>query len=284
MALQPTALTPMEQFILFGDSITQQCFSPTQTFSFGAALGDAYIRRLDVVNRGLSGYNTTQALRALPFCIPKPEQAKVRFLALFWGANDARIAGSPGGPSQTVASEEFRRNLEAMVRHPCVTAHRNIRIILLTTPPIDERRNSKDDHDHYPGLGGTLRRTAMNTAAYAAAVRQVGRKLGVAVLDIHSAMLARAGHSLSDPNSTDDGTPLLGSMNAEANNTLQSYLHDGLHFSGEGYRVLFDEMMAFISQTWPDQMPTSLPMVFPAWDDETVWKQDEEWKEIKSKS
>lgn len=44
----------MDQFILFGDSITRQAFSPGLSFSFGAALSDAYARRLDVINRGLS--------------------------------------------------------------------------------------------------------------------------------------------------------------------------------------------------------------------------------------
>ncbi len=41
---------------------------------------EAYIRRLDVVNRGFSGFNTTQALRILPQIMPVPEEAKVRFM------------------------------------------------------------------------------------------------------------------------------------------------------------------------------------------------------------
>lgn len=46
----------MDQFLLLGDSITQQSFGQDRGFAFGAALSDAYVRRLDVVNRGLSGY------------------------------------------------------------------------------------------------------------------------------------------------------------------------------------------------------------------------------------
>lgn len=45
----------MDQFLLLGDSITQQSFGQDRGFAFGAALSDAYVRRLDVVNRGLSG-------------------------------------------------------------------------------------------------------------------------------------------------------------------------------------------------------------------------------------
>lgn len=53
----------LDQIILFGDSITQQSFSQERGFAFGAELSNQYVRKLDVVNRGLSGYNTAQALK-----------------------------------------------------------------------------------------------------------------------------------------------------------------------------------------------------------------------------
>lgn len=70
----------MDQILLFGDSLTQQCFTQERGFAMGAALADAYIRRLDVVNSelivssyisfsssdwatgGFSGFNTVQGL------------------------------------------------------------------------------------------------------------------------------------------------------------------------------------------------------------------------------
>ena len=84
----------LPQFVVFGDSIVQDASSPERGFAFAAALQHAYIRRLDVVNRGLryrqwamecladsdSGYNTDQALAVLPHVIPPPHQARVRFL------------------------------------------------------------------------------------------------------------------------------------------------------------------------------------------------------------
>lgn len=39
----------MDQFVLFGDSITQHSFSQQNGFAFGAALSDEYVRRLDVI-------------------------------------------------------------------------------------------------------------------------------------------------------------------------------------------------------------------------------------------
>ncbi|KAK3671958.1 hypothetical protein LTR78_008133 [Recurvomyces mirabilis] len=317
MLSQPAyTLAPTDQFLLFGDSITQQCFSPNTAFSFGAALADTYVRRLDIVNHGLSGYNTTQALQALPLCMPEPEVTKVRFMTIFFGANDARIAGSPGGPSQTVPLNEFKRNIKAMIQSPSVVAHEDIRIILITTPPIDERTLSQTDHEKYEHLPrNTLRRTAAHTATYAEAVRSLGVELDIPVCDIHTAMIARAGYSRSasissDPTSSSTSTttrrpsastsrypanpsnassssttatiittatsviasPTPGSLDSPENPTLQSFFTDGLHFSGEGYRVLFGEVMSLIEETWPSQMPARLPLRLPPWDLRPAWQ------------
>jgi hypothetical protein len=43
------------QFVLFGDSITEQSFRPG---GWGSALADCYSRQADIVLRGYSGYNT----------------------------------------------------------------------------------------------------------------------------------------------------------------------------------------------------------------------------------
>lgn len=56
-------VTMLDQIILFGDSITQQSFSQERGFAFGAELSNQYVRKLDVINRGFSGYNTAQALK-----------------------------------------------------------------------------------------------------------------------------------------------------------------------------------------------------------------------------
>ena len=304
----------MDQFLLFGDSITQHCFNQDAGFAFGAALSEIYVRRLDVVNRGMSGYNSKQAFQALPLIMPDPAHARVRIMTIFFGANDARIAGTPGGPDQHVPLDEFVENIRAIIQHPVVRRHEGIRIILVMTPPVDERTCLKHDLERYPGMGRVLRRTAANTARYAQAVRTLGDELGLPVLDIHGAMLARAGYNSSTastpavtpsstaststtglspqpgpfsgaasalvatPSPTDempggplDAPPLVGSLRAPPSPALQAFLHDGLHFSGDGYRLLYGELMALIEEHFPDQMPTRLPFVLPAWDDEKAW-------------
>jgi isoamyl acetate esterase len=46
-----------------------------------------------------------------------------------------------------------------------------------------------------------------------------------------------------------------------------AYLNIGLHFTSEGYKVMFDVVMETIRKNWPDQDPEKLPFVFPGWVD-----------------
>lgn len=97
------------QVVLFGDSLFEGCVEVQDGFSFFAALqkreqpssasqrtsqvtsiqdimltyGTADCsRRFDVVNRGFSGYNTSQALKILEEVFPKPEPTgpKLKYL------------------------------------------------------------------------------------------------------------------------------------------------------------------------------------------------------------
>jgi lysophospholipase L1-like esterase len=255
----------MDQFLLFGDSITQQALSQDWGFAFGAALADTYNRKLDVVNRGLSGYNTRQALQTVQQAIPTPSHARLRFLTIFFGANDARLPDTPGGPQQHIPLEEYKQNVKAIIHHPSVTAHDGVRIILITPPPVDERlclANDKAGDPHFPDC---VRRKAEVTAAYAAAIREVGREEHVKVLDFWSALILRSGGQVDDTIPT-------GSLEQPRNETLQGFLRDGLHLSPEGYRALFDELMNLVGREYPDQIPDKLPFVLPRWDDADAWK------------
>jgi lysophospholipase L1-like esterase len=269
----------MDQFILFGDSITQQSFSqdtpPHYTDPsgfFGPALADAYVRKLDVINRGFSGYNTRQALQVLPKVIPSPQQARVRFLVIFFGANDARLPNTYPDPQQHIALDEFQENLEAIVRHPSVQAHPDARLILITPGPVHERGAMRADEEKDPSRKPIVRRSAKTTAAYAQAVREVGDQLGVVVVDLWTAMMQRASPDYRGQGFDDDKVPGTAADDAGEDGMFGALLHDGLHFTREGYEVLHEELMAVIEKTWPDQMPEALPFVLPRWDDEEAWK------------
>jgi lysophospholipase L1-like esterase len=256
----------MEQFLLLGDSITQQAFSQDRGTAFGAALSDAYIRRLDIINRGLSGYNTRQALQVLPQIIPPPSHARIRLMTIFFGANDARLPNTPGGPQQHIPIEEFRQNLRAIVNHPLVRAHPDIGLILITPPPVDERKSLSCDKVKDPKCGDVHRRRAPVTAAYAQAVRDLGRETDLPVIDLWTAMIAKAGGTAPG-----DDDLIVGDAAAPVSVDLQNLLEDGLHLSAAGYRVLYSELMALIEKRWPELTPAGMQFALPTWSDETAW-------------
>ncbi|KAI7083977.1 hypothetical protein KC356_g7096 [Hortaea werneckii] len=217
----------MDQIILFGDNLTEQSFTQhhqPSPFAWGAALSALYARRLDIINRGLSGYNSTQALRALPLCLPEPTQTSVRLLTIAFGTNDARVPNSPGGPDQSVAVSEFVGNLRDMAgAHPAVRAHATtVKCVLITPPPVDERRLARADREKYGSrvMGAQLRRRADRTAEYARAVRELGSELGVPVCDVWSAMVVRAGFGAATKRGEDEagveGTAASGAAAAAA--------------------------------------------------------------------
>lgn len=117
--------------------------------------------------------------------------------------------------------DTFTANLHAIISHPHLADRHDLRIILITPPPVDERKLRASDSGNIPGYNG-LRRTAKATAQYADAVRQVGRERGVEVCDVWSAMMKEAGWS--GPGSE----ALPGSEDAAENQVLRSFLSDGM--------------------------------------------------------
>lgn len=242
---------PYDQFLLFGDSITQQSCSQEDGFAFCPALQNAFIRRLDVINRGFSGYNTANAILALPGFMPQPEQARLRFMTVFFGANDACLPGSATG--QHVPLHDYRKNLRDILEHPSVVAQKP-RLILLTPPPVNEYQ--LEEADLVKGNKDPLR-SAEHTKEYADACRQVGAEVEVVVLDIWSIFMAKAGWR--------EGEPLIGSKKLARNEVLEKLLVDGLHFRPDAYRLLHDSMMDLIQKEWPDQAPDNLRFIYRPW-------------------
>ncbi|KAH8704600.1 SGNH hydrolase-type esterase domain-containing protein [Phaeosphaeriaceae sp. PMI808] len=259
-------------FFLFGDSITQDSYNQERGFGFSAALQAgmclytpclSYIRRLDVINRGLSGYNTRQALQVLPAIVPSPEQAKIRFLTVFFGANDASLPNAPN--NQHVPLEEYVSNIEKIITHPQIVAH-NPRIILVAPPPINEHLWwPRDQSSGY----ASVTRLASVTKDYADAACAVGERLNIPVINLWKAFMEKAGF---DSNAWKVGDAIPGSLEVQQSDALVELLYDGLHFNPAGYDILFQLLMKLIAERWPDQTPDKLAMVLPPWNDVGAWK------------
>ncbi|KAG8405167.1 isoamyl acetate-hydrolyzing esterase [Metarhizium acridum] len=238
----------------------EQASTQKRGFALAPALQQAYIRRLDVVNRGFSGFNSEQGLRVLPKIMPDPQQTRVRFMAILFGSNDACFPDAENG--QHVPLDQYKKNLVKLLTHPALEAH-HPRLLLVTPPPIEERRL-----DHRVKSQGYLKLNRSNvvTKQYADASREIAKEMKVGCVDLWTAFMSKAGWQTGDP--------LYGSQCLPENDAIRALIHDGLHFTPEAYKIFFEEVMKVIASTWPDQMPEQLPYVIPAWDDGAAWAEE----------
>ncbi|XP_044147845.1 isoamyl acetate-hydrolyzing esterase 1 homolog [Bufo gargarizans] len=215
--------------LLFGDSITQFAF---ETNGWGATLANKLVRKCDVLNRGLSGYNTRWAKQILPKLIPDSARAAdIAAVTIFFGANDSSIREE--NPQQHVPLEEYAENLRSMVQYLKSVNIKEEKIVLIAPPPIHEPSWEK----HCFMKGYKLNRLNAVTEAYARACAQVGDEYGADVVDLWTLM-------------------------QEGGSDYTVYLSDGLHLSEEGNQFLE-------SKLWPllEKKLGALPFILPYWND-----------------
>jgi len=199
-------------------------------------LSDRYCRFADVLNRGFSGYNTRWSLLALKQLLAKGDavgynvsDGSPALYTLFLGANDAALQGTQT-IEQHVPLDEYRRNLQAIVEALKVNAAQEKgtsppAMILITPPPLDEAA-----WGHFLKTVRNVsvnNRTTSQTAAYAAAVVDEGKKAGLPVIDLNTAMTTQKGVD------------------------WKSYLSDGLHLSASGNVLLFQLLIQCIADNFP---------------------------------
>ncbi|GAA5952165.1 hypothetical protein JCM21900_006927 [Sporobolomyces salmonicolor] len=232
----------MDQIVMFGDSITQGAWVPGGT---GAALAHAYQRKLDVVNRGLSGYNTVWAIPVLKQWLPRAgERLPVPKILMIWfGANDAALPPSP----QSITIDEFKSNLDAiisLVRAPTSPYHSpSTRLILLTPPPVDDLVRNAELASRVPAR--VPDRNAERTRLFAEAVKDVAAEHGIGCVDTW--------HAIMDKAEREDG------------GRLTRFLGDGLHLTPAGYEVVTAGVFDLVKNELPDLMYDKLPQVYPHW-------------------
>ncbi|CAK7274109.1 hypothetical protein SEPCBS119000_006000 [Sporothrix epigloea] len=255
---------PLPQIVLFGDSLLQGAPDILDGFSLQAALESLFIRRYDVVNRGLSGYNTSQALRALPFVFPPPPTApspftpKIAYLVVLLGANDAALPDCV--TKQHVGLEEYEANLRAILTHKNIQAYEPRKILVVTPPPVDSIRLNEYERIAYGQT--TTSRQALVSAKYSEAARRVAKTVpGAVIVDLHKALMDLAISRTAGYNP--ESGIVLGDETGGQRGYLASLLSDGLHLSGEGYRVFFEELRPHLDSPNPDD--SSEGWALPDW-------------------
>ncbi|BGP13773.1 hypothetical protein JCM10213_006395 [Rhodosporidiobolus nylandii] len=237
------ATAPLSRFILFGDSLTELSYGEN---GLAAQMGALYTRKLDVLNRGLSGYNTRWALPCLKEWLPKKDSSspKTELMTIWLGANDSALPGEP----QHVPLEEYTQNLRtilSLLRDPASEYHSpSTSFVLLTPPPLYrpdwiQTRISR-------GLAGYCDRTLENTRAYADAVIKLGKEEGIPVVDCYARIWDAAEHD---------------------EEKLQPFFTDGLHLTAKGYALIAEGVKQVIAEHYPSKHWEHLPLLFPYWRD-----------------
>lgn len=268
-----------KQVVLFGDSITQFSFDPSNK-GFGAALANDYQRKADVLNRGFSGYNTEWAIPILKQLLPTTTTpaAPIILLTIFFGANDAALPFSV----QHVPLPRFEENLRTLISFTTDSSSPwfdpSTNLLLITPPPLDEAVWAEHRRqEHQP-----LDRKAKVTAQYAKAVKEVGQQVGIPVVDLWGEIMARVdgdmtektcavipdGDSGLDVTATSEhGADVCPAETTLVGCKLMDFLSDGLHLSAYGNEFLHLLILAKIRENYPEIEPDRLPQILPWWRD-----------------
>lgn len=181
----------MKKIICFGDTITEMGFV-IELRGFAAQLADRYTRRADVLLRGFTGYTTREAAKILKAVLAE----KPDFVIMFFGLNDSALPGQ----IQHVPVEEYRRNLSDMASQ---IASAGAWVVLVTPPPVDERRIKS--------------RSMAHTAQYAQACLELAGEMHIPVVDLFQKLQEEKGWT-------------------------KACLLDGLHLSANGMNKLYEEL------------------------------------------
>ncbi|PIA16250.1 SGNH hydrolase [Coemansia reversa NRRL 1564] len=201
---------PMYDTLLaFGDSITEYG-SKSSTNGFISQLSELYLRRMDILNRGFAGFNTSRALELADQVLPKttpsrfatggsqsvstgwpyrgytfPGVARTPELCfIFFGANDACYAPCEHHVPLTTFYKNLR-TLVSLLRSPDSKYYSpTTRILLITPPPVGDRM--WEDHTKHTGWVPDRRNNI--TKVYADAVIDVAKELGLPYVDLWSAI------------------------------------------------------------------------------------------------
>ncbi|KAI0831766.1 SGNH hydrolase-type esterase domain-containing protein [Trametes gibbosa] len=252
-----------DAIVLLGDSLTEFAFAPE---GLGTKLADAYVRKLDVVNRGLSGYNTDWIIPVFEQIWPKQHEQQhhptARVLVVWFGANDAALPQS----KQHVPLARYETNLawfaHALRSPESAYYSPQTRLVYMTPPPVQAVRWAA-------ALGervGTLEapdRDLEQSRVYAEAVKKVGGSENVPVADVWGNIWEAAGR--------EEGG-------------LAPFLVDGLHLTGKGYKVVYDALIATIAESFPELHYDRLQPTFPIWSDIVVGiDQQRDYRELTKK-
>ena len=96
--------------VLLGDSQTQLAW---EAGGWAQSLAEKFVRKIDIIDRGFSGYNTRMINTILPDALSQDVLKRVKIVCIFHGSNDASIEDK----NQVVPVEEFGENILKIISY-----------------------------------------------------------------------------------------------------------------------------------------------------------------------
>ena len=235
--------------VLLGDSQTQLGW---QGNGWVQVLAEEFVRRIDIVNRGFSGYNSRMLLAVLPDILTQDILKRADVVCIFLGSNDASMKET--NPEQAVPVEEFGDNLLKIISYLLSNGVPKEAFIIISPPPVlpDKWTNTLNLR---PGPKLPNCKSNDLTKAYASECGEVAKRLNVTFVDLFTHMM--------DP----------------ANKiNLSCALSDGLHLGADGHNILF----SLLSPIFKGKLSgKSGRMMFPEWKELTNTDVPESYKNWK---
>ncbi|KAL7253406.1 hypothetical protein ACSBR1_007859 [Camellia fascicularis] len=203
------------QFVVFGSSIVQLCFS---NGGWGAILADIYARKADILLRGYYGWNSRRAIQVLDKIFPKDAATQPSLVIVYFGGNDSMGPHSSGlGPH--VPLPEYIENMRKIALH-LKSLSDTTRVIFLSCPPVNEAKVQENTSKSF----SELVRTNELCRSYSEACVELCREMGVKVVDLWTAIQRR-----------DDWST--------------ACFTDGVHLSAEGSKVVVAEILKVLKES-----------------------------------
>ncbi len=229
-----------DKFVLLGDSLTELSSDVLSlNFALTPALQQHYSRKLAVVARGYGGYSS-EHLRHVLLPTLKAETAaaeKIRLLILAIGTNDASL-----NPMQAVTTDRYAQNMSWMIEQAKVSGAE--RVIVVGPGALDETK-----------LESPIYNKTKRNLEYAEVAKELSKDHGVPFINMWEELLLAAGWR--------QGESIPGEQESGMTGGLGDLLTDGVHLSGDGYRIWYTALLKTIRAEFPELRSEALSPVQP---------------------
>lgn len=205
-------------------------------------LSDKYIRKVDVINRGFSGYNSLHALELFHRLFSKENCKNTLLMTLFFGANDSGVNGE-----QMLSSEDYVANMRKLINLSLETFPENCPVIVITPPPCyaEKFNESRGIHKHENQRTEEFRNLCLSV------IQEFSSNSRVYSVDIWEDILGKTWNVESE----------------EFNRILNDYVSDGLHLNAKGNEILFNKLIKLIDEKLPHLNADNMKRIGPYWRD-----------------